>query len=643
MVFLKVKFNKSKVTFLTIAVLIVMIIWTSYAILDYSDNSTDIVSDTINSTQEKTMHNNISITKFAVERYFAELESQSYLLSLSTKDFETFYDELRDFMEAQGFNKTWITYPDGSTTTITKTDIAESQGEFSEEMKNGESFLSEVTLGRSHEYPFISINVPIFSEDLEVVAYLSASLNAQFLANIFSECFYYSDGYYYLIDGKGNVITCHQVGSIFYFGTSFDKHLASYIYEENSITSDEVVDYVKNNDTGKVTFNDIYGGESHGYFAPVGIKEWKLLLVTTSMHTEAQNTAHLDNGNLLIVRLLFAFAILLCVVLFTQKNSLKTARQYELNTTLLSKEINKLIFEWDFRGNKFTSSSDFGAMFGYASTSISKIDDIIATETLHKDDLDAVSQSFSQIFIGHPVKNIQFRLKHANGNFVWCSMTIIPIPTKNGRFYNAMGLLENIDDSVRETQELRTKSERDPLTNLYNKGTTEMLIAEILKHSSPISNRHHLMIIDIDNFKSINDKLGHQYGDTVLKELSASLQEMFRSQDVLGRVGGDEFFVLVKDVPKEYNITEKAQLICDGFSRVYSANGIDVQISASIGISEYPKNGQDFNSLYNNSDIALYDTKANGKNGYTIYNGQKNINYVSNRTEIDNKDGLSKK
>ena len=175
----------------------------------------------------------------------------------------------------------------------------------------------------------------------------------------------------------------------------------------------------------------------------------------------------------------------------------------------------------------------------------------------------------------------------------------------------------DITEKKRKEAELIDKAERDQMTGLYNKTTTEKLIDEWIQNNR--SSFGALMMIDIDNFKNINDKLGHLYGDMILKKLAEGLMLMFRSNDIVGRIGGDEFFVFVKKLGSEELIKAKSNEICKLFHNVYHEKDIMCEISSSIGIALFPKHGSTLDALYRNADKALYNKKEKGKNGFTIY------------------------
>ncbi len=186
-------------------------------------------------------------------------------------------------------------------------------------------------------------------------------------------------------------------------------------------------------------------------------------------------------------------------------------------------------------------------------------------------------------------------------------------------------------DFIKKSEDLASK---DALTGLYNKKTTEEQIIKFLADEQNASCGA-LMIIDIDNFKSVNDTFGHLYGDAVIKQLGGILKSAFQKSDVLGRVGGDEFFVFLKNYKDNDVLVQRAQEICEGFRKTYEQNGVTVKVSASVGIAT-TYNSFEFEEIYKMADIALYNTKAKGKNGFAFYTGEEELKYQSNRTAIEN-------
>lgn len=308
----------------------------------------------------------------------------------------------------------------------------------------------------------------------------------------------------------------------------------------------------------------------------------------------------------------------------------------------LSEQTNKIIFEWDFDKNKISAMSNFQALFGRESVTQNSAEDAISVKAVHTDDREVFANIFEEITNGNPVKDVHFRIIDVCGVYHWCSLSGVVIKDDKGKPYKAIGSLENIEEQLQKEKELRQKAEKDQLTELYNKATTELLIKKELAESKDKDVRNALMIIDMDNFKNINDKLGHLYGDMVLTMFSEKLKSIFHENHIVGRVGGDEFSVFIENFGDLNLVVKKAKEVCKRCKSTYTVGDISVTISTSVGIAISPDYGTDFDKLYKNADIALYNVKAQGKDNYMVYGGQAAQSYQSSRTEIDSNGTMQK-
>ena len=187
-----------------------------------------------------------------------------------------------------------------------------------------------------------------------------------------------------------------------------------------------------------------------------------------------------------------------------------------------------------------------------------------------------------------------------------------------------VGKISNIDDVVN----LREDASRDRFTGLYNKTATESLIDERLSEGGS----HALIIIDIDNFKSINDVLGHAYGDHVIKDIASKISGLLNSGDIAGRIGGDEFMALVSGEDVSKRIEGLCTSLCNSIRHTYSdGNDREVSVSSSIGVAMAPEYGTNFKELYSSADIAMYYSKNGGKDRFTVYSGQERREYNGDR------------
>lgn len=166
-----------------------------------------------------------------------------------------------------------------------------------------------------------------------------------------------------------------------------------------------------------------------------------------------------------------------------------------------------------------------------------------------------------------------------------------------------------------EEEKLAVAAKLDSMTMLLNHETAMETIKCILNNEG--DRQHALFMLDIDNFKGLNDTLGHQAGDRFLTELAKELKNHFRESDVLGRIGGDEFMALMRNVSEREQIERKAKDILDIIQDVAS-DYLQVKLGGSIGISIYPNDGNDLDTLYARADAALYKAKRSGKNKFVF-------------------------
>lgn len=176
-------------------------------------------------------------------------------------------------------------------------------------------------------------------------------------------------------------------------------------------------------------------------------------------------------------------------------------------------------------------------------------------------------------------------------------------------------LADRLAQKTREVSVIKSKSYQDALTGLWNREYTEEKVNELLERGS----RGALLMMDMDNFKSINDKYGHMAGDNVLKMFAGTLRNILSEEDILCRLAGDEFMAFIKEVTSKTELgTYAVEIISDLHGKIVEC-GYDTNTSLSIGIAQVPEDGNEFAKLYNSADKALYYVKENGKNSYHFF------------------------
>lgn len=205
------------------------------------------------------------------------------------------------------------------------------------------------------------------------------------------------------------------------------------------------------------------------------------------------------------------------------------------------------------------------------------------------------------------------------------------------------GLADKLEKKTREVSDIKSKSYQDALTGLWNRAYTENAVNAMISQGK----KGALFMLDMDNFKAVNDNYGHIAGDETLKMFAGTLKKFAGEGDVLCRIGGDEFMIFVKGVTEKSELGSRAADIISDFQKKFAALSFETECSVSIGIAQTPEDGLEFNKLYNSADKALYYVKQNGKNAYHFFSDKlqkeksragkivdlKYINSVMSRTD----------
>ncbi|NFT81148.1 diguanylate cyclase, partial [Clostridium botulinum] len=285
---------------------------------------------------------------------------------------------------------------------------------------------------------------------------------------------------------------------------------------------------------------------------------------------------------------------------------------------VIMEQTDDIIFQWDINSDIISYSDNWNHKFNYKLNSQGK--DLRTLNIIYEEDREKFNSIIAEIKNTNEYRECEVRLrKNYNGEYIWCKVRINLILDDNNKPIKAIGLITDIDNEKRENEKLIFKAERDSLTEIYNKITAQNMIEEYINKSKK-DDRHALFIIDIDDFKSINDNLGHLTGDSVLKDISIKITEIFNENSIIGRIGGDEFIVFLKSIQSDEFVCEKANELVSGFRENYTGEDGVYKVSGSIGIAMYPKGGLNFEQLFLSADKALYFAKKQGKDTYYISN-----------------------
>ncbi|MDE7177052.1 MAG: diguanylate cyclase [Lachnospiraceae bacterium] len=225
---------------------------------------------------------------------------------------------------------------------------------------------------------------------------------------------------------------------------------------------------------------------------------------------------------------------------------------------------------------------------------------------------------------------IEFRIKRFDEDYTWYQLNLTSLLGAEGYVTRIVGRMININERKMREMDLLLRAEKDALTGLYNQGATEQLIRSAIEGSGE-NDLSALMIIDLDNFKEANDLLGHANGDQLLEQTAGILNDMFKGGDVIGRIGGDEFLVYMRNLTTISDADEMAGDIVKKVKFELDFEGQPIHVTCSVGVAVYPYHGETYETLFEKADRAVYTVKANGKEGYRVYHAATTTVYHANR------------
>jgi diguanylate cyclase (GGDEF)-like protein/PAS domain S-box-containing protein len=211
-----------------------------------------------------------------------------------------------------------------------------------------------------------------------------------------------------------------------------------------------------------------------------------------------------------------------------------------------------------------------------------------------------------------------------NGDLYWCLETISPLKNENGEVTHFVAVTEDISERKQNEQTIRHLAFHDSLTGLPNRRLFNDRLHQAVAMRHRKDNVFALMLLDLDRFKTVNDTLGHDIGDALLKAVGARLQGSTRQGDTLARMGGDEFALIALDISHPEDLARLAEKLLDILKEPFHLFGHELYVTTSIGITLYPNDAPDAEVLIKNADIALYRAKDLGRNNFQFFTGDMN-------------------
>ena len=425
------------------------------------------------------------------------------------------------------------------------------------------------------------------------------------------------------INGGVLVLVPQRAFHISYINDGFIK-LTGYTFEEiEAIREEDYISYVHPEDRKKLSWDAVPAKPDEGELGDFSIQlrimskngKYIPVLIKGSLVENAQGENEV-----------------FCVVMdISREQAMLEELKFEQERhRILIEKSDEILFEVNCEEKTVKISPIFKKKFGWTPPNKYSCGSESDMPYVYEDDRPKLLKALQEIERGKIDGELKIRVIRSDRTYCWCKVIYHVMWTEDKKM-QLIGKLTDIDREMKEKQTLIKKAQVDALTGLYNKEALKTRSADYLINNPDMNNV--VIFFDVDDFKEINDRLGHAVGDKALCDISQKMLGVFSSRDILGRFGGDEFCVLVKDIQKE-NLRSLLERLLDELRLTYCEGRRTVQVSVSVGAVCSSEYGTDFNKLLEYADKAQYFAKGKGKDAYTIYSDDiRNKEYEGRREQ----------
>lgn len=291
-------------------------------------------------------------------------------------------------------------------------------------------------------------------------------------------------------------------------------------------------------------------------------------------------------------------------------------------------------WEWDVRTDAFLGSAEALRLFEAGDSPLRTLEEV--RSRVHPQEQELFGAMLRGLAEGAERLDREFRVPRADGGFRYVHLRAYPLRTLGSAVRRVLGTVQDVTDRVQAEERIRTLAYYDALTGLPNRILFVDQLRAAISNARRRGRKVGVMLLDLDNFKEINDTLGHDAGDSVLRQVSGRLRDVVRGYDSLGRetnasagntvgrMGGDEFMLAVVDLNSGEEAAVVAGRLLAAFKIPVKVGNGELVVSASIGISVYPDDAVDMETLLRHADVALYQAKDAGRNTFEFFSESMN-------------------
>lgn len=280
------------------------------------------------------------------------------------------------------------------------------------------------------------------------------------------------------------------------------------------------------------------------------------------------------------------------------------------------------VIEWDTQMRIVRWSGQAEALFGWKAAE-TRGRSLTGWRHVYEEDEPAVMRMLRGLFDGSERHaTLLHRNYRKDGSVIWVEWHNSALRDDAGRVISILSLAQDVSSRIQAEERLQYMATHDGLTGLPNSVLLNDRLDAALSRAQRAKRRVGVMFLDLDHFKDVNDTLGHRVGDALLKELARRIRAALRQSDVLARISGDEFVIVLEDLPDEGSPERVARKILDEVRRPFAIEGNEIHVSGSLGLALHPDDGTDAETLLKNADAAMYHAKELGRNGFRLFSAE---------------------
>jgi diguanylate cyclase (GGDEF)-like protein/PAS domain S-box-containing protein len=250
--------------------------------------------------------------------------------------------------------------------------------------------------------------------------------------------------------------------------------------------------------------------------------------------------------------------------------------------------------------------------------------------SLHPEDVPALNELWQRLVVEHEDMACEVRLIAKDGSISWTYIQATSLHSKEGTLLGFLGSASDISELKKAQIQMENLAFYDPLTGLANRRLFKNRLVKAVKSVQRTDSSIALLFLDLDQFKRVNDSLGHDMGDALLKEIARRLNNNVRGNDTVSRIGGDEFTILLIDINNTNDVRIVAEKILKSLAKPFMLNGQEIISTVSIGITMTPEDSIEPNNLMKNADLAMYRAKELGRNNFQFFSEDLNTTILHN-------------